>query len=311
MDLGSLVKRYYRTILVVLGIAVLYRQILADLAADWWNDPNSSHGLVLPFVVAWLIWRRRAEISSAPSAPSNFGLLVIIGALAVLFAGELGAELFLTRISLLILLAGLVLFFFGWKHLRMVAFPAGLLLLAIPLPAIIFYQITFPLQVVASKLGSLLLESARVPTLREGNVIVLPNITLEVAEACSGIRSLFTLATLTIVYGYLLEDAIWLRLVLIAFTIPLALFCNGLRIMGTGILAQYVTPEAAEGFFHIFSGWFIFVVALITLLGIHKCMVWTKKTVQVKNGTTEGTLISTESRLEVAGYARSDSHSDR
>jgi exosortase len=167
-------------------------------------------------------------------------------------------------------IGGLVLFFFGWNHLKQTAFPLGILLLAIPLPAVIFYQITFPLQVVASKLGSFLLEVSRVPVLREGNVIILPNVTLQVAEACSGIRSLFTLCTLTILYGYLLEESTWLRISIVAFTIPLALFSNGLRIMGTGIMAQYVSPEAAEGFFHTFSGWIIFIIALVTLVSVHK-----------------------------------------
>jgi len=293
MDLGSLAKRYYKALIVIIGLAILYRQILYELAQDWWNNPDYSHGLVLPFVTLWLIWRRREKLAATPSAPSNFGLLVMIGSLCLLFLGQLGAELFTTRVSLLFLLGGMVLFFFGWKHLRMVAFPLGLLLLAIPLPAIIFYQITFPLQLLASRLGSFFLETTRVPVLREGNVMVLPNVTLEVAEACSGVRSLFTLATLTILYGYLLEDGILLRLVLVALTVPLALFCNGLRIMGTGILAQYVTPEAAEGFFHTFSGWFIFLVALIILLAVHKGLSWIKQALETKHETIDQSLIPT------------------
>lgn len=289
----SLIKRYYKPVLIVIAMAVLYWSILADLARDWWNDPNYSHGLVVPLITLWLLWRRKDNFAATAVSPGNFGLVVIVGALVVLFLGELGAELFLTRFSLWLLLGGIVLFFFGWNHLAEAAFPLCLLLLVIPLPAVIFYQITFPLQLVASRLGSFLLESARVPVLREGNVMVLPNVTLEVAEACSGIRSLFTLATLTLLYGYLAENSLWIRVVLFLFTVPLALFCNGIRIMGTGLLAQYVTPEAAEGFFHTFSGWFIFILAFITLLATHKCVVWLKKNREIKSNAHEGYIITT------------------
>jgi exosortase len=181
-----------------------------------------------------------------------------------------------------VLVTGLILFFFGWSHLRLLAFPLGLFLLAIPLPAIIFYQITFPLQLLASRLGSSLLEVSQVPVLREGNLIVLPSTTLEVVEACSGIRSLFTLTTLTILYGYFLEPRVSLRLVLVALSVPLALFCNGLRIMGTGVLTQYISPEAAEGFFHTFSGWFLFSAALLSLFAIHRILGLFVKGVRVK-----------------------------
>ena len=282
MKLICLGKRYYKELIILVGLTILYRQVLRELSWDWWNNPDYSQGLILPFVTLFLLWQRREKLAETPSAPSNLGLAVIIGALGLLFAGELGAEFFLTRISLLIFLAGLVLFFYGWKHLKMVSFPGGLLLLAIPLPAIIFYQITFPLQLVASQLGAIFLEGFRVPVLREGNLIILPNITLEVVEACSGIRSLFSLTTLAILYAYFLEGRTSYRLILVGLSVPLALFCNGLRIMGTGILTQYVNPEAAEGFFHIFSGWFLFATALFSLFLIHRILVRFWKTKQVE-----------------------------
>ena len=282
MKLIGLGKRYYKALTILVGLTILYGQVLQELSWDWWSNPDYSHGLVLPFVTFYLIWQRRTKLAETPAAPSNFGLLVMVGALGLLFAGELGAEFFLTRVSLLIFPAGLVLFFYGWKHLQIVSFPAGLLFLAIPLPAIIFYQITFPLQLVASQLGAIFLEGFRVPVLREGNLIILPNITLEVVEACSGIRSLFTLTTLAILYAYFLEGRISFRFILIGLSVPLALFCNGLRITGTGLLTQYMTPEAAEGFFHTFSGWFIFVTALLSLFLIHRILdrFWKTKRVE-------------------------------
>ena len=275
-------RQNYTAGILVIGTAAVYAQVLRELSSEWWTNPDYSHGLVLPFVAAYLIWRRKEEWSQQPVAPSNFGLLVMLGGLGLLFLGELGAEFFLTRVSLLVFLCGLVLFFLGWKHFRLAAFPIALLLLAIPLPAIIFYQITFPLQLLASRLGAFLLETSNVPVLREGNLIMLPNITLEVVEACSGIRSLFSLLTLTILYGYFFESRLWMRILLIVLTIPLALFSNGLRITGTGLLTQYVDPASAEGFFHGFSGWFIFLVALVALLAIHRTLALFQRRVAVE-----------------------------
>lgn len=263
-------KHYRKGLILAVALAVLYGRILYELASDWWNNPDYSHGLILPFITAYLIWRRRGELTATPPSPSILGLLAMLGAVGLLFTGELGAEFFLTRISFLIFLAGLILFFRGWKHLQMLAFPVGLLLLAIPLPAVIFYQLTFPLQLLASSLGALLLEVCKVPVVREGNLIMLPNITLEVVDACSGIRSLFSLTTLTILYGYFLEGRTSFRLILVGLSVPLALFCNGLRIMGTGVLTHYMDLEAAEGFFHTFSGWFLFLTALTSLFLIHR-----------------------------------------
>jgi exosortase len=271
-EVWSMARRQWKALVLSILIAVLYRGVLGELAFEWWDNPDYSHGLLLPFVIGFLVWNRREQLAAIAPAPHHLGLFLILGGLGLLFGGELGAEFFLTRISLPVLVTGLILFFLGWGHLRLLAFPLGLFLLAIPLPAIIFYQITFPLQILASRLGSSFLEATQVPVLREGNLIILPNTTLEVVEACSGIRSLFTLTTLTILYGYFLERRVSLRLVLVALSVPLALFCNGLRIMGTGLLTQYMSPEAAEGFFHTFSGWFLFSVALISLFAFHKLL---------------------------------------
>jgi len=190
--------------------------------------------------------------------------------MCVLLVGVFGAELFLSRTSLLLLIAGLISFFMGWQMLRALLFPLLFLLLMVPIPAIIFNQVTFPLQILASKLSAWLLPLLGVPVFREGNVINLPAMPLEVAEACSGIRSLLSLLTLAIMYGYLLEKRIFIRLVLALAAIPIAVAANALRIVGTGLLVQYWDPEKAEGFFHAFSGWLIFVVSLLMLFALHR-----------------------------------------
>jgi exosortase len=201
-------------------------------------------------------------------------MLVILASVGLLLAGLLGAELFLTRLSLLGVLAGGVLFTLGWPHLRVLTFPLAFLLLMIPIPAIVFNEVALPLQLVASRVGAGVLSALSIPVLREGNVIVLANTSLEVAEACSGIRSLISLLTLGIVYGYFADGRAWTRLTVALSTIPVAIAANGLRVAGTGIAAHYYGARAAEGFFHTFSGWIVFVVAFSMLFVVLRLVLW-------------------------------------
>ena len=194
--------------------------------------------------------------------------------MAVLLAGLLGAELFLSRIAMIGTLVGGILFVLGWQHLKRLIFPVAVLLLMIPIPAIIFNQIVFPLQLLASRVGETSLSVVGVPVLREGNVIVLANTTLEVAEACSGIRSLISLLTLGIVYGYFTDHRTGVRVAIALSTIPVAIVANGLRVAGTGIAAHYYGPAAGEGFFHAFAGWMVFVVAFLMLFLIMRLVLW-------------------------------------
>jgi exosortase len=258
---------------LTLLIGWLYAPILARLAGQWWHDPNFSHGFLVPVFSGFVLWKDRASIAKLPPAPALWGLLVVSFGLFLLVAGVLGTELFISRISLLVLLAGLIVFFRGWRLFRAVLFPWGFLFLMVPIPAIIFNQVTFPLQLLASKLAASVLPVLGVPVLREGNILHLPTMPLEVAEACSGIRSLLSLATLSVVYGYLMESSIGIRVGLALASIPIAVAANSLRIVGTGLLVQYWGQDAAEGFFHIFSGWLVFVVSLIMLFGVHQLIV--------------------------------------
>jgi exosortase len=258
--------------LVAAAIAVVYTPIISSLVRQWASDENYSHGfLIVPFA-AWFVWQQREALARTPLAPSHFGLLVVSGSLLVLLAGLFGAELFLTRVSLIGIIAGAVVFICGWKWLRLLAFPIAFLLLAIPLPAVLFNQIAFPLQLLASRVGESVLATAGVPVLREGNILVLPTTTLEVAQACSGIRSLMSLLTLGIILGRLREPRRWARIVLALLTVPVAIAANAARVAGTGLAASYVGARAAEGFFHTFSGWLMFVVAFALLLGAQKLL---------------------------------------
>jgi exosortase len=264
--------RWWRAAALVLLTGWLYFYILLHLATQWSKDPNFSHGFFVPLFSLFLFWQDRERLSKLPSVPSLWGLAILICALIVLVLGVLGAELFLSRVSLLLVIAGLVIFFQGWAFMRAVLFPWAFLLLMIPLPTIIFNQITFPLQLLASKVAAATLPLAGVPVLREGNIINLPAMPLEVAEACSGIRSLLSLTTLAIIYGYLMETRIWVRVFLALASIPIAVAANSFRIIGTGLLVQYWDPDKAQGFFHEFSGWLVFVVSLLMLYSLHQLL---------------------------------------
>jgi exosortase len=259
---------------VLIGVlmAVVYYHVLAKLVYDWWTIPDFSHGFLVPIFAAYLVWVKRKTLLNTKIAPTWSGIAVVALGLVVLLLGVYGAELFLTRISLVILSAGLVLGFGGWQLLKELRFALLVLLLAIPIPAIAFNEITIPLQILASKLASAMLPIFGVPVLREGNVIELPAMKLEVAEACSGIRSLISLFTLSIFYGYFLEKSTLRRVVLALASIPIAIAANAVRILGTGLCVQYWDPDKAMGFFHEFSGWVMFLVSLVCLYIVHRAM---------------------------------------
>jgi len=256
------------TILLSL-LVLLYASVLRLLVAQWWTDPNYGHGFFVPLFSGYILWHQRERWTKSEIEPSNFGLLVMLGAVALLFIGSLGAELFTSRFSLLVLIAGIILFLAGWKMLRAVVFPLAFLIFMIPIPVIIYNQITFPLQLIASRLATVWLEVVGVPVLRDGNVLVLSNFSLEVAEACSGIRSLMSLIALAVAYGHLAEPRRWVRYALVLLMVPSAIVTNAVRIMGAGVLAHKFGPQAAEGFLHQFSGWVVFLATLVLIFLCH------------------------------------------
>jgi exosortase len=257
-------------LLLAASFVFLYHHVLYRLAQDWYTDDNYSHGFLVVPIALYFLWERRTKLKEAGQASSSLGLLIVLGSMALLLAGILGSELFLTRISILGTLAGSILFLYGWKRFKVLLFPLAFLLLMIPIPAIIFNQIAFPLQLLASRFGEMALMVCQIPVLREGNVINLANTSLEVAEACSGIRSLVSLLTLGIVYGYFADSRIWIRIILAIGAIPIAIAANAIRVAGTGIAAHYYGPAAAQGFLHSFSGWIIFLAAFVMMFVLYR-----------------------------------------
>ena len=262
--------------LISLLIALMYWKIAVKLVTDWYEIPDYSHGFLVPFFAMFLLWDKRSKLRWMRISPSWHGIALVALGVLTLFFGVYGAELFLSRISFLLIISGLVWTFCGREILREILFPLGVLMLAIPFPEIIFNQITFPLQLLASRAASTLLPLLGVPVFREGNVIQLPVMKLEVAEACSGIRSLMSLFTLAVFYGYYLEQTTTRRWIMALASITIAVCANALRIVGTGLCVQYWDPSKAEGFFHEFSGWVMFVISLSCLYLLHRILrlVW-------------------------------------
>jgi exosortase len=256
--------------LLIGAVVALYAPILARLVYQWYDNADYSHGFLVPLLSAYLIWRKRDELKKIPAEPSFWGMFVVLGSLGVLFLGSLGAELFLSRTSLVGVICGLIIYFHGFKMLRALAFPIAFLMFAIPIPNLIYNEIVFPLQFIASSFATRTLEILNIfPIMREGNVLVMPGMRLEVVEACSGIRSLMSLLALAAGYGYLAERSNFVRWFMFFAMIPLAIVSNGTRVMITALMTHYIGPQAAQGFMHEFSGWVIFVTATVLFLSLH------------------------------------------
>jgi len=285
-------KKLWQGLAISFAIVFAYATVLVKLFHDWWNDENYSHGLLIPFIIGYIIWTQRDKLARVPVRSSLlWGGAAVVCALFALWAGVAGAELYTQRLSLILILAGIIVYFWGFTLLRLLLVPLGLLFLAMPIPAIIFNKIAFPLQLFASRCAVWSMSVLGIPVLRQGNVIELKPLNsfdtkkLEVVEACSGIRSLMTLLTLAVVFAYFSHSPdnndsgsgkrgwwksywFWRAVILVSSAVPIAILTNAFRVSGTGVLAHYYGTAVADGFFHSFSGWAIYVVAFILLFGI-------------------------------------------
>jgi len=286
-------KKLWQGLAISFAIVFAYATVLVKLIHDWWNDENYSHGLLIPFIIGYILWAERDKLARVPVRSSLlWGGAAVILALFALWAGVAGAELYTQRLSLILILAGVTVYFWGFTLLRLVLVPLGLLFLAMPIPAIVFNKIAFPLQLFASRCAVWSMSLLGIPVLRQGNIIELKPLNsfdtkkLEVVEACSGIRSLMTLVTLAVVFayfthapskddpsarggfGWLKSYWFWRAVILVSSAVPIAILTNAFRVSGTGVLAHYYGTAVADGFFHSFSGWAIYIVAFILLFGI-------------------------------------------
>ncbi|MEW6117518.1 MAG: exosortase A [Nitrospirota bacterium] len=264
---GEALCRYRAHLLLsLLLIGGLYWSILPAMVNVWIDDPNYSHGFIIPFISAYAIYRNRDALKRAPVRPQNVGICIILFGLLLLIAACLGTEYFTMRSSLLVLLAGMVLFLFGSEVFRALLFPLAYLMFMIPLPYIAYDTFAFPLKLLVATYSVLFLKMMGIIVWREGNIIMFPSTVLEVADACSGIRSLMSLIALAVAFAYFSQQSTLKRVVVIASAVPIALFANGLRVVVTGILAQHWGARAAEGFFHEFAGMVVFWLAVVLLI---------------------------------------------
>jgi exosortase len=255
----------YVLILAVL-LGAVYWKILHALAIQWWDDANYSHGFLVPLFSLYLVWQQRAVLRTLPRAGNPMGILVVLAGIAALLIGDLGAENFLMRSSLIVIIAGLILFHLGSRVFRAVLFPLAFLFFMVPLPGVVFYAVTFPLQRLAAEQAAWTLDALGIPVLLDGNIIHLAQLSLGVTEACSGIRSLISLFAGAAAWAYLLLPPGWAMVIFVAATVPITIVANAARVVLTGLIGRQFGVEYASGFFHEFAGFAIYIFAFLCLL---------------------------------------------
>lgn len=258
---------------ITASFLVLYYQVFLKLIQDWERDPNYSHGYFIPVLAVYMIWSRRQDIFQAGIAPHFFwGILLVLLGLLQLMLAWVGSEYFLQGASMIPVLLGISMLFWGPAVTGKMLVPIVYLIFMIPLPAIIWNQLAFPLALMASKVAAQTIDLMGLVILREGNILYLPNVTLQVEEACSGLRSLTTLFALSALVAYLCQLRQLSKWIIFLAAVPIAMVGNVLRLIATSVLARYFGPGMAEGFIHEFSGWVLFVFGLIVLVLLHNLL---------------------------------------
>ena len=253
--------------MLLLAFLALYYPFIVTMVQDWGSNDNYSHGYLIPFISAYMIYALRDKLNTMARVPNNWGLALIAIGLAQLFVAKIGVEFFLQRTSIIVVLFGLALFLMGTKVTKAIWLPLIYLIYMVPLPAIIWNRIAFPMQLFASGITEQVVQLLGIPIFREGNVLHLAQTTLEVIDACSGLRSLMTMLALSTAMAFIVQQANWKRWLLFISALPIAILINIIRLTFTAILASYYGGEAAQGFLHEFSGIVVFIGGIGLLLG--------------------------------------------
>lgn len=256
--------------LITAGFLWLCYPIMVFMWDLWFGDIGHNNGLLIPFVSTYFVWEKRKDLANIDVSFSYRGLFLFLLGGVIFIVGKISAERFTQEVSMVILFIGMIWFNFGNKFTKFIAFALAFLFLMIPPPMIFYAGLSVKLQLISTKISMYFLHLINVTVYSEGNIIFLPSIQLEVAEACSGIRSLFSLFTLGMVFAYIAQKRPTLRLLIVLSTIPIAIIFNGLRISGTCILAQYWSPKITDSFNHFMSGWIVFIFAFAVMLLINK-----------------------------------------
>ena len=249
----------------VSSFAILYSHTIVEMMKNWNRDDNFSHGFLIPLISAFMIWQKRGLLAQQNTNPSTWGIIIILAAMFMHITGAISAEVFTMRTSLIVCITGTVVYLFGFRIFLIIGIPVIYLFFMIPIPKIIWNQISFPLQLMAAELASIMVQLLGIPILREGNLLHLSNTTLEVMDACSGLRSLTSLLALSGAFAYIIKLRMFSKWLLFLSAIPIAILVNILRLTVTAVLATYMGAEAAHGFLHDLSGILVFIVAFIIL----------------------------------------------
>lgn len=270
MTFYEALKQYRLQLVLVLPLLVgMYYKIVPDMVKEWYQDENYSHGFLVPIISGYFLWQRWPDLKGRLVKSDWLGLVIIVCGVLQLLVAWLGTEYFTMRSSLIVLLIGMTLYWFGREVLKCMTLPLGYLLFMVPIPYIIYDMLAFPLKLFVTRVSVAFLKLVGVVVMREGNIIMFPTTTLEVADACSGIRSLISLLAIAAAYAFLTNTSNARRWIILFSAVPIAVATNALRVIITGILAQWWGAKAAEGFFHEFAGMAVFLLAMgmLVLLG--------------------------------------------
>lgn len=259
---------YLQLGLLLAAVLALYYPFIQKMVHDWGENANYSHGYLIPFISAYMIWALRGQFQDIEVKPSSWGLALIVLGLVQLFIAKVGSEFFLQRTSIIVVLFGLSIFFFGGRFTRFIWLPLAYLVFMIPLPAIVWNRIAFPMQLFSSAITETVVRLLGMPILREGNVLHLPQTTLEVVDACSGLRSLTTMLALSAAFTFVVNQSAWKKWALFLSAFPIAILVNIIRLTATAILASWYGGEVAQGFLHDFSGMLVFAAGIALLIGV-------------------------------------------
>ncbi len=263
MNLSIKKQSLFQIFILAAAFLFVYQKAILKLISDWSTDPNFSHGFLIPFVALYMIWYKKKELSEINLNPSPIGIIVIIAGMLIHMAGNLGSELFLMRFSMIITLSGIIIYFCGFEVFKEILVPIAYLIMMIPIPSILWNQMAFPLQLFSAQISAQAINLLNIPVFREGNILHLANTSLEVVDACSGIRSLTSLLALTGAFAFLAPLSTFKKWILFFSAVPIAVAVNVIRLTITGAMAAWIGPETAHGFLHDVSGLIIFGVALI------------------------------------------------
>jgi exosortase len=255
----------WKFVIVFALLAAVFYPVYPDLWNTWMNHSNNSHGILVPVISLYFIWDRRSELRKCVISSSNWGLLVLVCSLVFYLLALVGGIAFISRMMLVFSLVGTVLYLFGGKHLKILAFPLFFLVFMVPVPVSVIGLVSLPLQAFATKVSAGIIQTCSIPVLREGNMLYFVQTQLEVAEACSGIRSIVAITMLSTVFVYLSKGRLLQKIIILCSAIPVALLANILRVSGTGILAHFYGDQVARGFLHEFSGLAVFIFGMLIL----------------------------------------------